>query len=569
MRVSSLATLTIALSISLLAPAFANPAVSNIVVRDAEEAAVLGQPLATHYGSTWRKISAKECSTKAVEAMGIKENFISVETDKAGAVFGVTENAACAVWNCPIRDGVEIYVFVAGKDSKEVERLRNNIRTHVCDGPYNAKVPAKIVTKDAKRRSSAPAIHLGFDSRNMSHADFDLTGSLSMERFGFKPTVDSKSFTISGYKSDASAVAFYLETKPGTGFLSVISASYNSHLAEYLRNTIRIDIFENRKPKPWAVVLCKYSDSPKTEPHPPRYYQEAFSEVGKGMGREFDYIRQVSHGALDMTGTKVFGWYTIKHSAKEMAALKAPDPGRSIQHDWAVEAAKANKIDVSKFHGVIAVFNGNAHAGATGRHKVVLGYPGADWNPAFNMHEILHGYDLEHSYSARPDTVYGDQWDIMSALNCWTTPSKFGGGGPAMNAYNLKKVGGLPSYRISNIARKAGTTNVTLASLHKREAEGSLMASIPPVAGSTTSYTVEFRQKKGWDLGIPIDTVLIHEVRSNGLCYLLSRTDRTDPASVQITAGQEFSFPAGKFSVKALSFNDGAANAKVAITITN
>ena len=39
------------------------------------------------------------------------------------------------------------------------------------------------------------------------------------------------------------------------------------------------------------------------------------------------------------------------------------------------------------------------------------------------------------------DVVYGDRWDIMSALNCWTTPTKFGGGGPAMNAFNLKKAG--------------------------------------------------------------------------------------------------------------------------------
>ncbi|HYV34214.1 MAG TPA: hypothetical protein VE988_00835 [Gemmataceae bacterium] len=569
MRVNCFATLTVAVFITVLWFVFANPAASDMVIREAEEtAAVQGQPLATHYGSTWRKMSRAECATKAVEAMGIKENFISVETDKAGDVFGVTENAACAVWSCPLRDGVEIYVFVAGKDSKEVERLRNSIRTHVCDGPYNPKIPAKIVTKDAKRRSAAPAIHLGTDSRNMSRADFDTTGMLSMERLGLKPSVDPKTFTISGYKADASAVAFYLELKPGTGYLSVISASYSSHLAEYLRNTIRIDIFEKRLPKPWAVILCKYSDKANTEPHPPRYYQEAFSEVGKGMGREYDYFRQVSHGALDMTGTKVFGWYTMKnHSTADVGKLKFPNPGRGTMHDWGLETAKANKIDVSKFHGVIVIFNGNADAGSVGNHRVVFGYPTTEWSPTFNMHEIAHGYDLDHTWSARPDAVYGDQWDIMSAMNCWTTPTKFGGAGPAFNAFNLKKVGGLPDWRISNVPRKVGTTTITLASLHKPEAEGSLMAQIPPVPGSTTSYTVEFRQKHGWDAGFPADTVLLHEVRSNGLCYLLSRLDRFDPASVQVTAGGDFTLPAGKFTVKALSFNDGASNAKVSITI--
>lgn len=222
---------------------------SDLVIREPEmNAGLEDQPLSTHYGHSWRIMSRAECATKAVEAMGIKENFISVETNKSGDVFGATENAACAVWSHPLREGIEIYFFVAGKDGKEVERLRNSIRAHVCDGPYNSKVPAKIVTKDAKRRIAAPAIHLGKDSRNMSFDEFKTAGSLSMGRLGLKQSVDVKSFIISGDKSDAAAIAFYLPTKPGTGFLSIVSASYKPGLAENLRNTIRIEIFENRLP---------------------------------------------------------------------------------------------------------------------------------------------------------------------------------------------------------------------------------------------------------------------------------------------------------------------------------
>ena len=530
--------------------------------------AVQGQTMSTHYGSTWRKTSTADCTTKAIEAMAIRENFISVEANKANQVLGFTENAACAVWSHPLRDGVEIYVFVAGKDGKEVERLRNSIRAHVCDGP-TPKGPLKLPGKNPKRKTDAPSIHLGTDSRNITHQDFDTAGALSLERHGFKPTVDPKSFTVSGFKADASAVAFYLESKPGTGFLSVVSASYNSHLAEYLRNSIRIDIFEKRLPKPWAVILCKFSDKATTEPHPPSFYREAFSEAGKGKGREYDYIRQVSNGALDMTGTKVYGWFTMKNrSTKDRAMLKFPNPGRSTMHDWGIETAKANKIDLKKFHGVMVVFNGDADAGSAGNHRVVLGYTTTEWNPTFNLHEICHGYDLDHSYSARPDVVYGDQWDIMSAMNCWTTPSKFGKTGPGMNAFNLKKVGGLPDYRISKTVRAVGTSTITLAALIRPEANGYLMAQIPPMPGSTTYYTVEYRQKKGWDAGIPADTLLLHEVRNNGLCYLLSRFDRFDPPSVQIRAGDEFSLPAGKFSVRAVSFNEGAGTAKVSITFT-
>src|SRR5262249_34946995 len=41
----------------------------------------------------------------------------------------------------------------------------------------------------------------------------------------------------------------------------------------------------------------------------------------------------------------------------------------------------------------------------------------------------------------------------------------------------------------------------------------------PPRANSS-SYTVEFRRKGGWDRNIPEDAVLVHEVRTNGLSHL-------------------------------------------------
>jgi hypothetical protein len=529
-----------------------------------------GQPLAMHWGADWRKMTRAVCATKAVEAMGIKENFITAEINSDGDVFGVTEDAACVVYTVPLRNGVQIYVVAAGKDSKRVERLRNAIRAHVFDGPYNPKVPAKIVTKDAKRRSSAPALHLGGDTRNLSRADFTTAANLSMQRQGMNTTVNPKTFTVSGVRAGGEAVAFYLETKPGTGYVSVVGASYNSRSAEYLRNTIREDIFAKKLPKPWAVILCKFSDLSTVEPHPPSYYKEAFTELGAGKGREFDYFRQVSYGTLDMTGSKVFGWYTMpKRKTKDLATLKYPDPGRGILHDWGVEVAKARGINLKPFHGVIVIFNTSTDGGSAGGHRVVLGYPKGDWNPTFNCHEIGHGSDLDHSWRARPDVEYGDQWDIMSALRVWTFKNKFGDNGPGMNACNLNRLGAIPASRIWRPPSKSGSTTITLAALNRPDADGYLMASIPPAAGaaSKTAYVVEFRQKRGWDAGIPRDTVLLHEVRSNGLCYLLSRIERADPASIQVLAGQEFRIAARKLTVKALSFDSAASTAKVTITI--
>jgi hypothetical protein len=527
-----------------------------------------GKPFAMHWGIAWRKMTPAVCATKAVEAMAIKKHFIAAASDGRGAVFGHTENAAAVVFALPLRRGVQVYVVVAGKDSREVERLRNSIRRHVLDGPYNAKVPAKIISRKAKPHSSWPALHLGWGLRRLTRAEFTTAAKLSMQRQGLTAAAPAQGVTVAGGKASARAVAFYLETKPGSGYVSILGASYHSREAEWLRNTVRADVFAKKLPKPFAVVLCKFRNVSGFEPYPPRFYREAFTEAGAGKGREFDYFRQVTYGTLDMTGSKVFGWYTMpKGKTTDLARLKYPRDRRKL-HDWGVETARAHRIDLKPFHGVIVVFNAATDSGSAGGHRVVIGNKQTDWNPTFNCHEIGHGYDYPHSWSARPDVEYGDPWDIMSAMRVFTFKNKFGRNGPGMNACNLHRIGAIPAPRIWR-SSKPGTATITLAALNRPEAAGYLMALISPAPGSAskTSYVVEFRQKKGWDAGIPRDTVLVHEVRSNGTCYTLSRARRATPAAMEVQPRQEFKIAARHLTIKALRFDSAAATAKVSLII--
>ena len=540
-----------------------------VIMLCAVATASFGQSLTMEWGTDWRRMSKAQCATKAVEAMGVKENFILAETNASGDVFGYSENVAALVYSVPLRDGVEIYVVVAGKDAGEAGRLRNSIRTQVFDGPYNAAIPARIATRDARRRSSAPAFQLGSDSRPMSRSDFAACAVPSMSRQGMAASVNQAG-TVSGSNAVASMAAFYLELRPGTGYISVVAASFNSTEAERLRNVVRADIFNKNLPKPWAVILCKFNDKPAFEPHPASFYRERFTEAGAGQGTEFDYFRQVSYGAVDMTGTKVFGWLPMpSHSTRELAALKYPARGRNTIANWGIDVAKANRIDLSAFYGVMVVFNSQTDSGASGSHQVVFGYNGADWSPTFNFHEIGHGFDLNHSWSARPDVEYGDRWDIMSAMNVYTFNNSLGQGtGPGMNAFNLKQLGAITAPRIWTVANGRSSATVTLAALNRPEAGGYLMASVPPAVGSAlkTAYIVEFRQKRGWDAGIPADTVLVHEVRENGTCYLLSRIERTDAGAVEVLAGQQFSVPERSLTVSVSSFDSAAGTAKVTIS---
>jgi hypothetical protein len=75
----------------------------------------------------------------------------------------------------------------------------------------------------------------------------------------------------------------------------------NTDEAERPRNLVRQRIFNKKPPKPWAIILCKFSDLATFEPYPVDYYEQCFTEFGAGTGRECDYFREVTYG-----GRRVF-----------------------------------------------------------------------------------------------------------------------------------------------------------------------------------------------------------------------------------------------------------------------
>lgn len=94
---------------------------------------------------------------------------------------------------------------------------------------------------------------------------------------------------------------------------------------------------------PWAVILCRFKDSP---PNPAleepieRFYREVFTP---GSGGLVEYWREVSLGAIDITGSRVFGWVELeipRNKAGGAANSVPPGPGRSGLIDFAVNAEK-------------------------------------------------------------------------------------------------------------------------------------------------------------------------------------------------------------------------------------
>jgi hypothetical protein len=105
-----------------------------------------------------------------------------------------------------------------------------------------------------------------------------------------------------------------------------------------------------------------------------------------------------------------------------------------------------------------------------------------------------------------------------------------------------KRLGWLHRSRIRSLPAAGLAETITLAALNRPDIDGYQMVEfvgtsrVGPNAVST--YTVEFRERSGWDQGLNSSTVIVHEIRSDGLVRLLTN----NPIGT-IGVGSEFVSP--------------------------
>lgn len=118
---------------------------------------------------------------------------------------------------------------------------------------------------------------------------------------------------------------------------------------------------------PFAVILCRFNDLPELTT--PKSVFEDFLKIGKGgIG---DYYHDISFGALDLSGSNVFGWWTMKYGYFKDGTLR-----RTAWMDEARRLAKVNGLDLTPYYGVLAIVNSYPDDSASGgRHDFVLGRP--------------------------------------------------------------------------------------------------------------------------------------------------------------------------------------------------
>jgi hypothetical protein len=264
---------------------------------------------------------------------------------------------------------------------------------------------------------------------------------------------------------------------------------------------------------PWAILLVRFSDD--TQPSPSlTTYQHLFTSAGAGSLNMVDFFKDMSHGKIDVSGSEVFGWYTLPAKRGDYVGNIYPQPTGKLNRNGLLDLAKATAtaagVHLGDFAGVVV----------SGLESVDLcGWVGGmaalcdsfSLSPSLLGQEMGHGYGLDHARLQGSAEDYQDPWDVMSTAG-WPSMQaahkEFDTVGPGLNAWNMRSQDWLNELRVWTAPSTVFDTTIQLRPLHSRGLPGLLAAEIGP-------YLVEFRVPERWDAAIPRACVLVHRFQDN------------------------------------------------------
>ncbi|HEU4889788.1 MAG TPA: Ig-like domain repeat protein, partial [Thermoanaerobaculia bacterium] len=277
-------------------------------------------------------------------------------------------------------------------------------------------------------------------------------------------------------------------------------------------------------PQPWVSVLCKFSDILDEQQALP-YFQNMYGSSYPGMDH---YWRQQSYDAINVLGSAAVGWFTLPHPRSfYIYDMNADGFEDADLNQLAIDCIAAGDptVNYANFVGINMMFNANLDccAWGGGRYMTLDGVerswrttwdpPWAFGNTAIIGHEMGHGFGLPHS-SGMYGATYDNQWDVMS--DTWSTCANstdptYGCLGQHTISHHKDSLEWIPAPN-RYVHTAGGTTTVTLEQLALPQTGNYRIAQIPIGGSSTHFYTVEARRRVGYDVKLPGEGVIIHEV---------------------------------------------------------
>lgn len=269
--------------------------------------------------------------------------------------------------------------------------------------------------------------------------------------------------------------------------------------------------------QPFVTVLCAFPDV--ADVHKPLDYFQGM--YGGDVPALNHYWPTLSYGTISVDGSTAFGPYTLPQPLAHYLPGDSPDLAALAQ-----DCASAADADVAfpTYSGISFVFNTDIGCcawggpqsltvdGLTRTYRLTWLPPWAWNNISVVMHEMGHSFGLPHS-SGDYGQVYDSPWDVMSKdrANCAITRDPvYNCVGQGTIAYHLGLLGWLPPAR--RYVHAGGAQTIRLTPLDAPGDEGYMMAQIPIDGSATHFYTVEARQRAGYDAKLPGSGLIIHEV---------------------------------------------------------
>jgi M6 family metalloprotease-like protein len=270
----------------------------------------------------------------------------------------------------------------------------------------------------------------------------------------------------------------------------------------------------------WISIMCKFQGN-ASEPKNLSYFQNMYMNAYPGLDH---YWRQQSYNLINTLGSTASGWYVLPHPR---SYYLSSDGWFNLDQAAIDCTGVANpSVNFSTYVGINLMFNEELNGFAWGGGSPYMTLDGVTqvwdmtWEPPWAYgniavlgHEMGHAFGLPHS-SGNYGLTYDNEWDVMS--DTWSGCSTaydptYGCLGQHTISYHKDILGWIPAAQKTTV--NAGSAKIAVLEQLALPQTGNLkMVKIPIGGSSTRFYTVEARRLTGYDVQLPGNAVVIHDV---------------------------------------------------------